>query len=81
MSDGISRDEWLKALSEAGLPMENDESALTLLEFAELCNIPRTTAQGYLAKLVKAGKASPTWKMKATSSGAMIRHRAYRLVQ
>lgn len=78
----ISRDEWLKALNEAGLPTESDEEALTASEYAELMGgIPRSTANGHLDRLVRAGKAIRTWKRQIRSDGDTIMSPAFRLVR
>lgn len=77
----INRDEWLKALAEAGYHEEHDEQAVTLMEFAAMFGIGRTTAQGRLAALIAAGKATPTHKWGTNVRGARIQFRAYRLVE
>lgn len=75
----INRDEWLQALTEAGYTDEHDEQAVTLMEFAAMFGICRTTAQCRLAALVAAGKASITHKWATNTRGARIQFRAYRL--
>jgi hypothetical protein len=78
MSSDISRDDWLKALDEAvNVTGQLDDSALTVLEFAKMCNIPEGTARNRLKLMVKAGKAIQTRKRSHTSILAVT---AYRLV-
>lgn len=79
MSTTINRDEWLKALGDAGLAGESDESAVTVNEFAEMFGIPRTTATGHLNILVRTGKAVRTQKHGTTAGGKHILFVAYRL--
>ena len=79
MSASISRDEWLKALTEAGLNEEDDQEAVTIGEFAALLNVPVQTAQSQMNKLVRLGKARRTTKRGVTSYGRHISFTAYRL--
>lgn len=79
---GINRDEWLKAMQDVGLRSEtDDQSALTIDEFAELFQLPRTTAQHRLQALVSKGKAVETTKVKRTTNNRLITFRAFKLEQ
>jgi hypothetical protein len=80
ITGGINRDEWLKALGEAGVSFTDDQAALTLMEFAAMIGVPRTTAQYQLTKLVTAGKAVLTQKRGPNTAGRVITQRAYRLL-
>lgn len=83
MSVSINRDEWLKALSDAGVvPGEDDQGAVTVLEFAAMFTPPlvRMTATRHLEKLVTAGKAVKTRKRSQDPNGRFHSMVAYRLV-
>lgn len=75
----ISRDEWLKALGDAGLNPPSDEEAMTVHEFMELFNLTRYTADRRLQALARAGRATRTHKYSAAPDGRMRHHIAYRL--
>jgi hypothetical protein len=77
----IARDEWLTALREAGVPTESDDEAVTAAEFSKMMAMPRTTAIERLERLVRAGKATKTFKRCRRSDGDTIMAPAYRLVQ
>jgi hypothetical protein len=78
----ISRDEWLKALSDAGLHDDtDDQSALTTIEFMQMFDLCETTARNRLAALVKAGKAIETTKVFVNARGHRLRARAFKLVE
>lgn len=79
MSSGISRDDWMRALAEAGYQDEHDEQAVTIAEFAAMFGLKRTTAQERLVALVAAGKATSTRKRGINAAGRQVRFRAYRL--
>lgn len=80
VSSGITRAEWLTALHEAGMPLdEHDERALTVSEFATMFHTTRFTAQRNLEQLVAAGKAEPTRKWGSTVHGRRVQFKAYRL--
>lgn len=81
MSVSISRDEWLKALADAGVKsQEDDQLAVTVMEFAATFDLPAPTARHQLELLVKAGKATRTAKRGRTPYGRSITYNAYRLV-
>jgi hypothetical protein len=81
MMAAITRDEWLKALSEAGYQDDvDDRDAVTLDEFAAMCRIPRSTADSRMRALVLAGKAEKTRKWGVNSYGRRLQYVAYRLV-
>lgn len=76
---GINRDEWLKAMQDAGLSNEDDQDAVTVTEFAEMFDLHRATAERHLAKLESAGKAIRTRKRSAGIDGRRYSAVAYRL--
>lgn len=75
----ISRDDWLTALTDAGLHHENDELALTALEFAAMFGLTRSTAESQLSVLVAHGKATRTRKRLVNGYGRTVSYVAYRL--
>ena len=81
MSADISREQWLKALSEADTPPVNEPGVLTRAELGELFGLGRAATLERLAKLVKAGKAVQTWKWITVGGSYPRRVPAYRLVQ
>lgn len=76
----ISRDEWLSALNEAGVSVEDDSEAVTVAEFCQLFSLRRQAGVSRLEALVAAGKATRTRKRAPTSEGKMVSYIAYRLV-
>lgn len=62
MSSGISRDEWLKALDDAGLVVVDDQSAVSVSEFGTMFGIERTAALRRLSQLEALGRAVRTKK-------------------
>jgi predicted ArsR family transcriptional regulator len=76
---GISRDEWLHALTEAGLHQESDEQAITIHEFAAMFGLTPSAAKTRLRALVAQGKAKETHKRAAGRDGRVVPFRAYRL--
>ena len=78
----ITRDDWLTALNEAGYTVDvDDQSAVTIGEFAEMFQVTTSTAQSRLDALVKAGKATVTQKWGTTSYGRRVQYKAFRLVK
>lgn len=79
----ISRDEWLKALTEAGManPDEHDDSAVTIREFAQMMGLAEFTAATHLRNLEAAGKATRTRKRLVNSYGRTVAYIAYRLIK
>lgn len=75
---GISREEWLRALADIGLP-EDDPSAVTVQEFAAMFELDRQTADRRLKALAAAGKATRTHKRALVSDGSRRWCVAYRL--
>ena len=69
----ISRDDWLRAVADAGFAQDHDPDAITIGEFAAMFQIPPSTAAHRLKKLVHAGRAAETTKRQTT-------YRAWRLV-
>ena len=81
MSVTINRDEWLKALTDAGVTMENDPDALTVAEFQEMFGLTRSTSERHLRKLVAEGKAIETKKLMRTANNRRtVAHIAFRLL-
>ena len=78
MPTHISRDEWLKALTDAGV--EDDQGATTAGEFAALFGLNRLTAERRLKALEAAGKVTRTHKRSARTDGRIVTCVAYRLV-
>ena len=77
----ITRDEWLHALTEAGIDTGavDDQDAVTVAEFMAMFNLGRNTAQHKLDALAAAGKAALTKKVAINSYGRRISQKAYRL--
>lgn len=70
----ITRDEWLKALEEAGVnALSDDQGALTVAEFAAMFGICRTAAVRRLEHLCAAGKATRTQKRVAKTYAVAYR--------
>ena len=84
-ASGINRDEWLKALTEAGTnDHEDDQEAVTVNEFAALFDPPmnRQTASRRLLELERKGLAIRTHKrIGRMHNGYMANMLAYRLVK
>jgi len=79
---GIDRDVWLKALATAGIDDgEDDQGAVTVLEFAEAMSMNRYTAGRKLESLVEKGCATRTKKWYRTSYGRRLHMTAYRLTE
>lgn len=81
MSTEITRDDWMRALSEAGInDGEDDQSALTVAEFTALIGCSsRQAAVRRLNVLEVAGKAKRTTKRSRTTDGKVIMMSAWRL--
>ena len=77
----INRDEWLKALKDAGFedPGVDDQDAITIGEFAKLMGVPEATASNQLRALVARGKATRTLKKAMNTYGRRVSYVAYRL--
>lgn len=76
----ITRDEWLRAMEEAGVNQVDDRDALTPKELGELMGIERTTAERRVRAMVAAGKAIKTTKLIEDGRGRRYCHTAYKLV-
>lgn len=83
MSSGITRDEWLKVLTEAGLDAPTDDpEALTVNDFMVLTGLNLATASRRLKTLVAAGKAEVVRVRRLSPHGArQITYQAYRLLK
>lgn len=80
---GIGRDEWLKAMEDAGMLVEKavDPEAVTIAEFATLFGMPTEAAGRKLRALARAGKATRAQKWATGSDGRRYLTTAYRLVK
>jgi len=78
----INRDEWLRAVQDAGLSVEHDQDAITIDDFALMYDppLPRSTSRDRLEKLVGRGKAVRVHKGAVDRRGNRITVSAYRLV-
>lgn len=76
----INRDEWLKALTEAGVSEIDDQDAVTVMEFAAMFDLDRQTADRRLKRLEAAGKATKAKKRTSGPDGRMCWYLAYKLV-
>ena len=76
----ICRDEWLKALEEAGVSTVDDQQAITIAEFAALFQLTVSTASRQLRTLVAQGRAVETRKTSAARDGRRVSHVAFRMV-
>ncbi len=78
---GITRDDWLKALAEAGIDdVEDDQQAVTAAEFGAMFGLPAYSGERRLKALAAAGKATRTRKRVKLSNGRIVSCVAYRLV-
>ena len=80
IASGITRDDWLKALSDVGWDDTNDRSAVTRKEFAAMMQIDIKAAIRRLDFLVEHGLAELTQKREADVRGRMNSVIAYRLI-
>lgn len=81
LSGGITREEWLKALSEVGQFAEDDQGAILISDVMAMCKIKRHTAERRMRMMVEAGKAIKTHK-RAVAGDGRVRHMvAFRLVR
>lgn len=76
----ISRDEWLRALDDAGVVQTSDEQAITVRDFQDMFDLERYTAERRLKALVTSGKAIRTTKRTAARDGRIRYMLAYRLL-
>lgn len=82
MSGGISRDEWLKALEDAGVHSTvDDQDALTMAEVAQMLSITPLAAKLRMDTMVKLGRAKATFKWGTASNGRRQHLKAYRLIE
>ena len=75
----ITRDEWLKAMDEAGMGVAHDPDAITIDEFAALVQLGRAAASRRLELLVASGRATRTQRRGTASNGRTQYLVAYRL--
>jgi hypothetical protein len=76
----ISRDEWLKALSDAGAGIQDDPSAITIAEFAQMFGLNWQAASRRLRLLVSKGQAIETRKVGTGRDGRRCDLIAFRLI-
>lgn len=77
----ITRDDWLRALNEAGIAAaEDDQGAITVAEYMALVGVQYDTARRQLRGLVTAGKATQTFKRTRGADGRSLSLKAFRLV-
>ena len=80
MSVTITRDDWLQALADAGVPLEDDRGAVTVNEFAEMFALTSWMAAYHLRNLHAKGRAVRTSKRGPDTAGRQKMLVAYRLV-
>ena len=78
---GISRDEWLKALTDASALSTDDPSAVTSAEFATMCGFSQDTAQRRLRKLLQMKRVLQVSKRVPDTTGRLQRVVAYKLLE
>jgi hypothetical protein len=80
----ITRDEWLKALTDVGIkaarPEDIDQGALSIAEYAEMFGISTDTGGKQLRALVVQGKAKRVMKWRNGSDGRRYLSSAFRLL-
>src|SRR5512138_1135342 len=82
MSSEITRDDWLRALADAGVAdVVSDPSAITAQEFADMFHLFRHTAEHRLKALERAGRATRTKKIGLDSAGHSVYLNAWKLVE
>ena len=77
----ITRDDWIKALTEANVSTDNDQDAVTVREFASMTGLGSWMAGYYLRKLYAMGKATRTSKRGVDMGGRPRTLVAYRLIE
>ena len=77
----ITREDWLRALAEAGVPTENDQAAVTVAEFATMMDLTLWMAGYHLRNLHRNGRAVRTSKRGQDGLGRRKMLVAYRLVE
>lgn len=80
-SSGIRRDDWLKALGDAGISTEDDPTAITIGEFGALFGMSISVSRRHLDHLVSIGKATRTHKRQLSITGKMVNYVAFRLTK
>lgn len=75
----ITRDLWIKALFEAGLPTQDDQDALTYAEYAEMMGCSPRVAELRMRTLARKGLATRTTKVTLDGRGRTYPMVAYRL--
>jgi hypothetical protein len=82
MSSGISRDAWLRAVEDVGMPLVDDQDAISLQEFMAMLDPPLrlSAARSRINALIDAGKAIKTMKRIQDTAGRWQYVPAYKLV-
>jgi len=79
-SVGPTRDDWLRALDDAGvMSTQDDQQAVTVKEFAAMMGFTNMTASRRLQALAAAGKATRTVKVARVANNRRFPCVAYRL--
>ena len=78
---GITRDEWLKALTEADEAVADDRGAVTIAEFAAMFGLRSHVASYRLRNMMLKGRAVRTSKRGYDGAGRLKTLAAYRLVE
>jgi DeoR/GlpR family transcriptional regulator of sugar metabolism len=79
ITGGINRDDWLAALGD--IERVDDQSALTVREFAKVFGYAERTARKRLDVLVESGKATVTSKRVPRAASGPHYVTAYKLVE
>jgi hypothetical protein len=77
----ITRDDWLQALVEAQEPVEDDQDAVTITEFAQMFGLTRPVAAYRLRNMLLKGHVVRTFKRGHDGYGRYKTLAAYRLVR
>lgn len=76
----INRDEWLSALQAAEIPLEDEQDAVSVIEFAAMIGMARHAAKKRLEELVTRGLARQTYKW-TENNGRRAHVKAFVLVK
>lgn len=75
----ITRDEWLRALAEANEPVNDDQDAVTIGEFAQMFELKTWVAAYRLRNMMNKGLAVRTVKRSYDGAGRYKTLTAYKL--
>jgi hypothetical protein len=80
-SSGITRDEWMAAMSDVeNAPLPADD-ALSTLDFAKMMGLSRSQAHRRLMLLLEAGKAERCTKLMRRNGVGVVQIPAFRLIK